>query len=91
MMAWMNRESLIKTIETGKTWFWSRSRKKLWMKGETSGHVQIVKNIAFDCDCRYLAYTTLNRLVPHAMRAINHASLGLWDPMARTWQLPRKD
>jgi phosphoribosyl-AMP cyclohydrolase len=50
MMAWMNRESLIKTIETGKTWFWSRSRKKLWMKGETSGHVQIVKNVAFDCD-----------------------------------------
>jgi len=50
MMAWMNRESLQKTIETGKTWFWSRSRKKFWMKGETSGHVQIVRDIAFDCD-----------------------------------------
>ncbi|MDB6054629.1 MAG: Phosphoribosyl-AMP cyclohydrolase [Verrucomicrobiales bacterium] len=50
MMAWMNRESLEKTVETGKTWFWSRSRKKFWLKGETSGHFQVVKDIAFDCD-----------------------------------------
>src|SRR5213595_3283018 len=50
MMAWMNRASLEKTIETGKTHFWSRSRAKFWMKGETSGHVQMVKDIAFDCD-----------------------------------------
>jgi phosphoribosyl-AMP cyclohydrolase len=50
MLAWMNKESLQKTIETGKTWFWSRSRKKFWMKGETSGHVQTVKDVAFDCD-----------------------------------------
>src|ERR1700751_5923254 len=50
MMAWMNRESLQKTIETGKTHFWSRSRQKFWMKGESSGHTQAVKDIAFDCD-----------------------------------------
>ena len=50
MMAWMNRDSLEKTVETGKTWFWSRSRKKFWMKGESSGHTQLVKDIAFDCD-----------------------------------------
>ena len=50
MMAWMNRASLEKTIETGKTCFWSRSRQKFWVKGETSGHVQTVKDIAFDCD-----------------------------------------
>lgn len=50
MMAWMNRDSLQKTIETGKTWFWSRSRNKYWMKGESSGHTQNVKDIAFDCD-----------------------------------------
>ena len=50
MMAWMNRDSLQKTVETGKTWFWSRSRKKFWMKGESSGHTQTVKDIAFDCD-----------------------------------------
>ena len=50
MMAWMNRASLEKTIETGKTWFWSRSRQKYWMKGESSGHTQAVKDVAFDCD-----------------------------------------
>ena len=50
MMAWMNRASLEKTVETGKTHFWSRSRQKFWMKGESSGHVQVVKDIAFDCD-----------------------------------------
>ncbi|PWU18774.1 MAG: phosphoribosyl-AMP cyclohydrolase [Verrucomicrobia bacterium] len=50
MMAWMNRASLEKTVETGKTHFWSRSRQKFWMKGESSGHTQLVKDIAFDCD-----------------------------------------
>ncbi len=50
MMAWMNQESLKKTLETGETWFWSRSRQELWHKGETSGHLQKVKNIRYDCD-----------------------------------------
>ena len=50
MLAWMNRASLETTIATGKTHFWSRSRQKFWMKGESSGHVQVVKDIAFDCD-----------------------------------------
>ena len=50
MMAWMNRQSLEKTLETGKTHFWSRSRQKFWMKGESSGHTQTVKDVAFDCD-----------------------------------------
>lgn len=50
MMAWMNRASLEKTVATGKTYFWSRSRKSFWMKGETSGHVQTVKEISLDCD-----------------------------------------
>src|SRR3982074_2850268 len=50
MMAWMNRASLETTLATGKTHFWSRARKKFWMKGETSGHIQAVKDIAFDCD-----------------------------------------
>ncbi len=50
MMAWMNRDSLLKTIETKRTHFWSRSRQKFWMKGESSGHVQKVHNISFDCD-----------------------------------------
>ena len=50
MMAWMNESSLKTTIEMGKTHFWSRSRQKYWMKGESSGHTQQVKSIAFDCD-----------------------------------------
>ncbi|MSU19787.1 MAG: phosphoribosyl-AMP cyclohydrolase [Pedosphaera sp.] len=50
MMAWMNRVSLEKTLETGRTYFWSRSRKEFWMKGQSSGHIQTVKNISFDCD-----------------------------------------
>lgn len=50
MMAWMNRESVQRTLELGKTVFWSRSRQQYWIKGETSGHVQFVKDIALDCD-----------------------------------------
>ena len=50
MLAYMNRESLEKTIETGYTWFFSRSRQRLWNKGETSGHVQKVVSISGDCD-----------------------------------------
>lgn len=50
MMAYMNKESLEKTLETKRTWFYSRSRQQLWNKGETSGHFQDVKRIAYDCD-----------------------------------------
>ena len=50
MMAWMNQESLQKTLETGETWFWSRSRQEFWHKGETSGHIQKVQSIRYDCD-----------------------------------------
>ncbi len=50
MVAYMNKESLKRTLETGRTWFWSRSRQKYWMKGESSGHVQDVKDVLYDCD-----------------------------------------
>ena len=50
MMAWMNAGSLARTVQTGKTHFFSRSRNKRWLKGETSGHVQYVRSIATDCD-----------------------------------------
>ncbi len=50
MLAYMNRESLAKTLETGRTWFYSRSRQELWPKGETSGHIQNVKKVLYDCD-----------------------------------------
>ncbi|MBM3707525.1 MAG: bifunctional phosphoribosyl-AMP cyclohydrolase/phosphoribosyl-ATP diphosphatase HisIE [Actinobacteria bacterium] len=51
MLAYMNKNSLKKTMETKTTWFYSRSRSKLWNKGETSGNKQIVKEIRYDCDC----------------------------------------
>ena len=50
MMAWMSQESLSKTLETGETWFWSRSRQELWHKGATSGHIQLVHSLRYDCD-----------------------------------------
>jgi len=50
MVAFMNAESLKKTVETGLTWFWSRSRQKYWQKGETSGNIQRVREILYDCD-----------------------------------------
>lgn len=50
MVAHMNAEALRKTIESGEAWYYSRSRKKLWKKGETSGHVQRVKELRVDCD-----------------------------------------
>ena len=50
MMAWMNREACRRTLESGRVTFWSRSRQKYWIKGETSGHVQKVRSVAMDCD-----------------------------------------
>ena len=50
MLAYMNREALKKTVSSGYTHFWSRSRNKMWKKGETSGHVQEVKAVSYDCD-----------------------------------------
>ena len=50
MMAWMNEESLRRTIETGYATYWSRSRQEFWVKGQTSGHLQSVVSISVDCD-----------------------------------------
>jgi phosphoribosyl-AMP cyclohydrolase len=50
MLAYMNREAWRKTRETGKAWYWSRSRNRLWMKGEISGHHQVVREVFVDCD-----------------------------------------
>ena len=49
-LAWMNRESLARTVETGEAHYWSRSRRRLWRKGEESGHVQKVREVRLDCD-----------------------------------------
>lgn len=61
MLAYMNKESLQKTMETGMTWFYSRKRHRLWNKGETSGHTQKVVNISVDCD----EDTLLIRVIPN--------------------------
>ncbi|CAB4755119.1 unannotated protein [freshwater metagenome] len=50
MIAWMNQEALTKTLETKQATYWSRSRNALWLKGESSGHFQEVKSVAYDCD-----------------------------------------
>jgi phosphoribosyl-AMP cyclohydrolase len=50
MLAYMNHASWLKTLETGRATFWSRSRNALWIKGETSGHIQLVREVMIDCD-----------------------------------------
>lgn len=65
MVAWMNRASLEMTLRDGYTHFWSRSRKKLWKKGETSGNVQEVMEILYDCD----ADTLLVKVLQHGQGA----------------------
>jgi len=56
MLAYMNMESLQKTLSSGKTHFWSRSRQKFWLKGESSGHVQEIKEVFIDCDMDTLVF-----------------------------------
>ncbi|MFN8027885.1 MAG: phosphoribosyl-AMP cyclohydrolase [Acidimicrobiia bacterium] len=50
MMAWMNEDALRRSLETGRTWFWSRSRQEYWCKGETSGDRQYIREAKYDCD-----------------------------------------
>jgi phosphoribosyl-ATP pyrophosphohydrolase/phosphoribosyl-AMP cyclohydrolase len=78
MLAYMNQESLERTVQTGQTWFWSRSRQELWNKGATSGHTQQVKSLRYDCDadtmlvlveqqgpaCHTGAYSCFNQELP---------------------------
>jgi phosphoribosyl-AMP cyclohydrolase/phosphoribosyl-ATP pyrophosphohydrolase/phosphoribosyl-AMP cyclohydrolase len=51
MLAWMNEDALRRSLETGRTWFWSRSRQEYWCKGETSGDRQYIREARYDCDC----------------------------------------
>ena len=56
MMGWMNAEALRRSLESGRTWFWSRSRQEYWCKGETSGNRQFVKEVYYDCDSDALLF-----------------------------------
>lgn len=68
MFAWMNRESLEKTLETGVMTYWSRSRQKLWIKGETSGNTQTVTEVFVDCDADCLLF----KVEPQGQKAACH-------------------
>lgn len=57
MLAYMNEEALRRTLQSGTTWFYSRSRQAMWNKGETSGHFQHVKRVSYDCDCDTILVT----------------------------------
>ncbi len=79
MLAYMNEESLRRTLETGTTWFWSRSRNEFWNKGATSGHFQKVRELHYDCDA-----DTLLALVEQTGAACHTGdSLLLRRPMAQ--------
>ncbi len=56
MLAWMNADALVRTLATGRTWFWSRSRQEFWCKGETSGDRQFVREALYDCDADTLLF-----------------------------------
>jgi phosphoribosyl-AMP cyclohydrolase len=84
MMAWMNRSSLEKTLETGRTWFWSRSRQKYWMKGESSGHVQLVREVALDCDGDALLIT-VDQTGPACHEGFRSCFFRRWDIQAKAW------
>jgi phosphoribosyl-AMP cyclohydrolase len=56
MVGWMNREALERTLQSGRTWFWSRSRQEYWCKGETSGDRQYVRDARYDCDMDVLLF-----------------------------------
>ena len=78
MMAWMNAESLRTTVQTGRTHFWSRSRRKSWMKGESSGHTQDVRAVYVDCDADTLVVEVIQHgAACHAgYRSCFHRRLG---------------
>lgn len=73
MLAYMNEESFYETIKTGKMTYFSRSRQKLWVKGETSGHFQYVKSLTIDCDADTLL-AKVDRSEQHAIPVIRPAS-----------------
>jgi phosphoribosyl-AMP cyclohydrolase len=56
MLAYVNREAVARTVETGKAHYWSRSRRKIWLKGESSGHIQLVREILVDCDADSIVF-----------------------------------
>jgi len=79
MMAWMNRESLERTLATGRATYWSRSRQSFWVKGETSGHTQTVRRISVDCDqdCLLLQIEQVGAACHEGFRSCFYRDLGI--------------
>lgn len=74
MLAYANRIAIENTVKTGNAWFWSVSRKKLWMKGEESGNIQEVKDILVDCDHDSVIYLVDSKIL-HVIQEIGHVSI----------------
>jgi phosphoribosyl-AMP cyclohydrolase len=88
MMAWMNRDALLKTMQIGEAVYWSRSRKKLWHKGEESGHTQTVKDIRLDCDGDTILLV-VDQKDGIACHTGEHSCFFLdWDANACAWKKP---
>ena len=93
MVAWMNREALKLTVQTNEAHYWSRSRRKLWHKGEESGHVQKVKEICLDCDndVLLLRVEQVGEIACHTGRHscfFNKLEKGQWEVMAPVLKSP---
>ena len=85
MMAWMNQEALLQTLQKGEAVYWSRSRNKLWHKGEESGHFQTIREIRLDCDGDTLLLIVDQKggIACHTGR--HSCFFNEWDPVASNW------
>jgi phosphoribosyl-AMP cyclohydrolase len=85
MMAWMNQEALLQTLQKGESVYWSRSRNKLWNKGEESGHIQTVREIRLDCDgdTILLIVDQKDGIACHTGR--HSCFFNEWDSVANNW------
>jgi len=95
MFAWMNRESLTLTVETGHAVYWSRSRKKLWHKGEESGNQQVIKDIHLDCDNDVVLITVeqIGGIACHTGRHncfFKQLNDGVWETVAPVLKDPKE-
>ena len=90
MMAWMNREALLETIRLGEAVYWTRSRQKLWHKGEESGHIQKVKEIRLDCDGDTILLMVEQKDGIACHTGEHSCFFKQWDSVGSSWQLISK-
>jgi len=90
MMAWMNRDALLETLRLGEAVYWTRSRQKLWHKGEESGHTQKVKEIRLDCDGDTILLIVEQKDEIACHTGEHSCFFRKWDSVSLNWQLIRK-